>query len=37
MVKPTAMLASLSDSQELKLVAEEVELLATIRMIEEAR
>jgi len=36
MVRPTAMLASLSDSQELRRVAEDVEL-ATIRMIDQAR
>jgi len=36
MVKPTAMLASLSNSQELRGVADEVER-ATIRMIDEAR
>jgi len=36
MVKPTAMLASLSDSQELKRVAEDVELAVT-RMIDAAR
>ncbi len=36
MVRPTAMLASLSNSQELRGVAEEVER-ATIRMIDEAR
>ena len=36
MVKPTAMLASLSDSQELKHVAEDVELAVT-RMIDAAR
>jgi uncharacterized protein (DUF302 family) len=36
MVKPTAMLASLSDSQELKRVAEDVELAIT-RMIDAAR
>ena len=35
MVKPTAMLASLSDSKELKRVAEEVELAVT-RMIDAA-
>lgn len=36
MVKPTAMLASLSDSHELKRVAEEVELAIT-RMIDAAK
>jgi uncharacterized protein (DUF302 family) len=36
MVKPTAMLASLSGSQELKHVAEDVELAVT-RMIDAAR
>ena len=36
MVKPTAMLASLSDSQELRRVAEDVELAIT-RMIEAAK
>jgi uncharacterized protein (DUF302 family) len=36
MVKPTAMLASLSDSQELKRVAEDVELAIT-RMIDAAK
>jgi uncharacterized protein (DUF302 family) len=36
MVKPTAMLASLSDSQELRRVAEDVELAIT-RMIDAAK
>ena len=36
MVKPTAMLAGLSDSPDLKTVAEDVEL-AIIRMIDEAK
>ena len=36
MVKPTAMLASLSDSQELKCVAADVEL-ALVRMIDAAK
>ena len=36
MARPTALLASLSESAELRAVAEEVEQ-ATIRMIEQAK